>query len=129
MTPPNSAAAKAAQEGATVGGTEPLSSTDAGAAHEAILDADPRGGSSRLVSGVTGTATAHAPVQLPSAASTGGKTMKAIERWKAEMPTEAEMRPKDKYTMFDRKEKNYRKGIHKLPKWTRLSQRINPPGY
>ena len=35
-----------------------------------------------------------------------------LERWKAEMPTEAEMRPKDKYTIFDRKAKGYRKGIH-----------------
>ena len=40
-----------------------------------------------------------------------GSTTK-LERWKEEMPTEAEMRPKDKYTMFDRKEKRYRKGIH-----------------
>jgi hypothetical protein len=39
-------------------------------------------------------------------------TIKLIERWKAEMPTEAEMLPRDKYTMFDRKEKKYRKGIH-----------------
>jgi len=52
-----------------------------------------------------------------------------VERWKKEMPTEAEMLPKDKYTIFDRKEKRYRKGIHKLPKWTRVSQRLNPPGY
>ncbi|KAL2047387.1 hypothetical protein N7G274_001408 [Stereocaulon virgatum] len=52
-----------------------------------------------------------------------------LVRWKEEMPTEEEMRPKDKYTMFDRKEKKYRKGIHKLPKWTRVSQRINPPGF
>lgn len=35
-----------------------------------------------------------------------------LTRWKEEMPTEQEMRPKDKYTMFDRKEKRYRKGIH-----------------
>jgi len=28
------------------------------------------------------------------------------------MPTEQEMLPKDKYTIFDRKEKRYRKGIH-----------------
>lgn len=28
------------------------------------------------------------------------------------MPTEAEMLAKDKYTIFDRKEKRYRKGIH-----------------
>ncbi|KAF2431372.1 mitochondrial ribosomal protein-like protein subunit L31 [Tothia fuscella] len=53
----------------------------------------------------------------------------AVERWKEEMPTEEEMLPKDKYTIFDRKEKKYRKGIHKLPKWTRISQRLNPPGY
>ena len=72
---------------------------------------------------------------------------------------EEEMRPKDKYTMFDSKAKGYRKGIHsessvciswfqekrkeqmvgsdvadiraftELPKWTRISQRINPPGF
>jgi hypothetical protein len=37
---------------------------------------------------------------------------KKLDRWKAEMPTEAEMLPRDKYTVFDRKEKRYRKGIH-----------------
>ncbi|WYZ40056.1 hypothetical protein EsH8_IV_000397 [Colletotrichum jinshuiense] len=58
-----------------------------------------------------------------------GETIAALEQWKSEMPTEAEMLPRDKYTMFDRKEKKYRKGIHKLPKWTRVSQRLNPPGY
>lgn len=41
-----------------------------------------------------------------------GITTKAVERWKEEMPCEQEMVPKDKYTMFDRKEKKYRKGIH-----------------
>jgi hypothetical protein len=35
-----------------------------------------------------------------------------VERWKDEMPVEQEMLPKDKYTIFDRKEKKYRKGIH-----------------
>jgi hypothetical protein len=39
-------------------------------------------------------------------------TTKAVERWKEEMPIEQEMLPKDKYTLFDRKEKKYRKGIH-----------------
>ncbi|EGS20433.1 mitochondrial 54S ribosomal protein mL60 [Thermochaetoides thermophila DSM 1495] len=63
-----------------------------------------------------------------SLAKTGQKCT-AVERWKAEMPTEAEMLPRDKYTMFDRKAKRYRKGIHKLPKWTRVSQRLNPPGF
>ncbi|KAG9251522.1 mitochondrial 54S ribosomal protein YmL31 [Emericellopsis atlantica] len=58
-----------------------------------------------------------------------GETLEALERWKREMPTEAEMLPRDKYTVFDRKAKRYRKGIHKVPKWTRVSQRVNPPGY
>ncbi|MCJ1412510.1 hypothetical protein MMC19_006605 [Ptychographa xylographoides] len=66
---------------------------------------------------------------VDSALARKGLTTKAVERWKAEMPTEQEMLPKDKYTMFDRKEKRYRKGVHKLPKWTRVSQRINPPGF
>ncbi|KAF2492754.1 mitochondrial ribosomal protein L31 [Lophium mytilinum] len=58
-----------------------------------------------------------------------GLSTKKLEVWKKDMPTEAEMLPRDKYTIFDRKVKRYRKGIHKLPKWTRLSQRINPPGF
>ena len=41
-----------------------------------------------------------------------GLTTKVLERWKAEMPTEQEMLAKDKYTIFDKKEKKYRKGIH-----------------
>jgi hypothetical protein len=41
-----------------------------------------------------------------------GETLKQLERWQAEMPTEAEMLPKDKYTIFDQKEKRYRKAIH-----------------
>lgn len=41
-----------------------------------------------------------------------GLTTKTLERWKTEMPTEQEMLPKDKYTIFDKKEKKYRKGIH-----------------
>ncbi|KAL8896336.1 MAG: hypothetical protein Q9207_007755 [Kuettlingeria erythrocarpa] len=42
-----------------------------------------------------------------------GSSTKEVERWKAGMPREEEMRPKDKYTIFDRKEKRYRKGIHR----------------
>ena len=40
-----------------------------------------------------------------------GLTTKTLERWKDEMPKEEEMLPKDKYTIFDRKEKKYRKSI------------------
>ncbi|KAJ8197878.1 hypothetical protein LV157_001456 [Aspergillus fumigatus] len=66
---------------------------------------------------------------LSAALRRNGQSTKAIDRWYAEMPREEEMLPKDKYTLFDKKEKTYRKGIHKLPKWTRVSQRLNPPGF
>lgn len=49
---------------------------------------------------------------LDSALARIGESMKKVERWKVEMPTEQEMLPKDKYTVFDRKVKRYRKGIH-----------------
>ncbi|KAJ6161118.1 hypothetical protein N7470_004514 [Penicillium chermesinum] len=42
------------------------------------------------------------------------QTTKAVERWYAEMPREEEMLPKDKYTIFDKKEKTYRKSIHSM---------------
>lgn len=41
-----------------------------------------------------------------------GMVAAAVERWKLEMPTEEEMEPKDKYTLFDRNAKKYRKGVH-----------------
>ncbi|KAF2003957.1 mitochondrial ribosomal protein subunit L31 [Amniculicola lignicola CBS 123094] len=66
---------------------------------------------------------------LDSALARMGKSMKKVQRWKVEMPREEEMLAKDKYTVFDRKVKRYRKGIHKVPKWTRVSQRLNPPGF
>ena len=40
------------------------------------------------------------------------KTFSALARWNSVMPKEEEMLPRDKYTMFDKKVKNYRKGIH-----------------
>lgn len=93
---------------------------------------------------------------LSAALARNGQSAKAVERWYAEMPREEEMLPKDKYTLFDKKEKSYRKSIHsmpnplppdlpflfvlgnytngysflaELPKWTRVSQRVNPPGF
>ena len=37
-----------------------------------------------------------------------------------ELPKEHEMPAKDKYTVFSPHAKGYRKGIHKVPKWTRV---------
>lgn len=54
---------------------------------------------------------------LTNALAKKGETLKSLERWKDEMPTEAQMMPRDKYTMFDRKAKKYRKGIHSTLLW------------
>ncbi|KAF2224358.1 mitochondrial ribosomal protein L31-domain-containing protein [Elsinoe ampelina] len=73
--------------------------------------------------GLTGT------IRTTNDAARENGTIKALERWKADMPSEQEMVARDKYTMFARYERGYRKGVHKLPKWTRVSQRLNPPGF
>lgn len=49
---------------------------------------------------------------VSAALERNGYTTKSVERWYREMPREEEMLPKDKYTLFDKKEKKYRKGIH-----------------
>lgn len=54
-----------------------------------------------------------------------GASAKAVERWKKEMPREEEMVPKDKYSMFDRKEKTYRKGVHSESTTVTFSIRVN----
>lgn len=46
-----------------------------------------------------------------------------------QLPKEHEMHPKDKYTIFSATTPGYRKGIHKVPKWTRLTHRVNPKGF
>ena len=49
---------------------------------------------------------------LDQALSKRGLTLGAIERWKKDMPGHDEMVPRDKYTIFDRKVRGYRKSIH-----------------
>lgn len=51
---------------------------------------------------------------VDAALAKNGQTVEALERWKAEMPTEAEMLPRDKYTVFDRNAKRYRKSVHSM---------------
>ncbi|KAI6006053.1 mitochondrial ribosomal protein L31 [Pisolithus albus] len=46
-----------------------------------------------------------------------------------QLPREHEMHPRDKYTIFSAGSRGYRKGIHKVPKWTRLTLRVNPKGF
>ncbi|KZP20829.1 mitochondrial 54S ribosomal protein YmL31 [Athelia psychrophila] len=46
-----------------------------------------------------------------------------------ELPKEHEMPARDKYTVFSPTTPGYRKGVHKVPKFTRLTLRTNPKGY
>ncbi|KAJ1309867.1 hypothetical protein OPQ81_006631 [Rhizoctonia solani] len=45
------------------------------------------------------------------------------------LPKEHEMSARDKYTTFVKSAKGYRKGVHKVPKFTRLTLRENPKGF
>jgi hypothetical protein len=49
-----------------------------------------------------------------------------IDHLKFNMPKEHEMTPRDKYTTFSKTTKDYRKDLHKVPKWTKKSFRENP---
>lgn len=51
---------------------------------------------------------------------------KKLDYLKYILPKESEMSPKDKYTTFDKKAKDYRKLVLKVPKWTKKSFRENP---
>ena len=49
-----------------------------------------------------------------------------IDALKVDFPKESEMLPRDKYTTFNRKAKDYRRSVHLEPKWTKRSFRKNP---
>ena len=62
-------------------------------------------------------------LKLPDQETTG---FDKIDHLKFNFPKEHEMLPRDKYTTFDKKAKDYRKSVHRVPKWTKLSFRENP---
>ncbi|RUP44460.1 mitochondrial ribosomal protein L31-domain-containing protein [Jimgerdemannia flammicorona] len=45
------------------------------------------------------------------------------------LPTESEMSPRDKYTVFSRHAVGYRKSMHKVPKFTKKTIRTSPEGF
>jgi hypothetical protein len=51
-----------------------------------------------------------------------GTDLRYIQTNALALPKEHEMPPKDKYTIFNAKSQGYRKGIHKVPKFTRVSR-------
>ncbi|CCK68278.1 mitochondrial 54S ribosomal protein mL60 KNAG_0A06160 [Huiozyma naganishii CBS 8797] len=64
-------------------------------------------------------------VAMPEKFQPRSKLLRLLNK-PAYFPKESEMEPKNKYTVFDKKVRGYRKGIHKVPKWTKVSaQRTN----
>ncbi|KAL1920117.1 mitochondrial 54S ribosomal protein mL60 [Calcarisporiella thermophila] len=57
-----------------------------------------------------------------------GVRFKALELAQ-QLPIESEMAARDKYTVFNRSSKGYRKSIHKVPKFTKQTIRTSPPGF
>ncbi|CCH40514.1 hypothetical protein BN7_47 [Wickerhamomyces ciferrii] len=55
-----------------------------------------------------------------------GESNPKVNNFYYNFPKESEMTPRDKYTVFSKKSKGYRKPVHKVPKWTKLSMRENP---
>ncbi|RSH78119.1 uncharacterized protein EHS24_002575 [Apiotrichum porosum] len=65
-----------------------------------------------------------------AAVAESGVELKSLNKALA-LPKENEMKPRDKYTTFDPKAsaRNYRKSVHFVPKWTKLTLRENPKGF
>ncbi|KAI8992591.1 mitochondrial ribosomal protein L31-domain-containing protein [Pilobolus umbonatus] len=57
-----------------------------------------------------------------------GVKCKALDNALA-LPKEAEMHARDKYTVFSRTANGYRKSVHKVPKFTKLTNRTSPTGF
>ncbi|GAO45768.1 hypothetical protein SAICODRAFT_54438 [Saitoella complicata NRRL Y-17804] len=67
---------------------------------------------------------------LSKALASTNETCHALEKVKKELIPESEMLPRDKYWVFSKKHENFTKGVHKVPKWTRISHpRERPYGF
>ncbi|KAK4684478.1 hypothetical protein P7C73_g5698, partial [Tremellales sp. Uapishka_1] len=64
---------------------------------------------------------------IDAVAASGVETRSLVKA--LSLPKEYEMVPRDKYTTFTPNEVGYRKSVHKVPKWTRLTLRENPKGF
>ncbi|CAO3630969.1 unnamed protein product [Cunninghamella blakesleeana] len=66
--------------------------------------------------------------QVIAAVKESGVQCKALHEALA-LPKETEMHARDKYTVFSRYGLHHRKSFHKVPKFTKKTQRTSPPGF
>ncbi|RDW47661.1 mitochondrial 54S ribosomal protein YmL31 [Yarrowia lipolytica] len=58
-----------------------------------------------------------------------GVTPKFLIKAETECPPSSAMLPKDKYTVFSKNHKGYRKSVHRVPNFTKTTNRKNPLGF
>lgn len=60
-----------------------------------------------------------------------GMSCQIVSKLENELPKEHEMTAKDKYWVFCKSKaaKGYRKGAHRQPKWTKITNRTPPFGF
>lgn len=66
---------------------------------------------------------------LKTGLDSAGTRCATVEKVMDRTPKESEMSPKDKYWIFSRKHKGYRKSAHRQPKWTRITNRVPPENF
>ncbi|KAI8370659.1 mitochondrial ribosomal protein L31-domain-containing protein [Radiomyces spectabilis] len=66
--------------------------------------------------------------QVIATVAESGVRCKALDEALA-LPKEANMSPRDKYTVFSRYALGHRKSLHKVPKFTKKTVRTSPPGF
>ncbi|VVT54107.1 mitochondrial 54S ribosomal protein mL60 [Magnusiomyces paraingens] len=49
-----------------------------------------------------------------------------LQKMISNTPKESDMLPRDKYWIFNKKSKGYRKSAHRQSKWTRITNRVPP---
>lgn len=57
------------------------------------------------------------------------QTCATVQTMIARTPRESEMTPRDKYWVFNKKSKGYRKSVHRQLKWTRITNRVPPENF
>ena len=58
-----------------------------------------------------------------------GLTLHKLLRFEKELPKENEMPARDKYWIFNKTSRGYRKGAHRQPKFTKVTNRVPPEGF
>lgn len=59
----------------------------------------------------------------------GSSTINKLNFLDKRFPKESEMPARDKYWVFSRYARGYRKGANRQPKFTKISNRTNPEGF